>query len=373
MTKETLSSFTPATEDSAGEGPAAVSVHLSARTHRADREVIDRMPLEGPLVDRFGRVHDDLRLSVTDRCNFRCVYCMPEGVVFRDRSELCSFSELLRLARVAKGLGVRSVRLTGGEPLVRRGVVEFVGELGRLGFEDLAMTTNGTGLAVSSRALFANGLRRLNVSCDSLRPERFRQIRRRGELAEVLSAMDAAEAAGFSPLKVNVVLMAGVNDDEVLDFAEFGRRTGRIVRFIEFMPLDAPGEWRRAEVVPGAEVFRIIDERFGLRPLDGTASDPAPAQRFAYADGAGEIGLISSVTEPFCGTCNRLRLTADGALRNCLFSDNELSVRDLLRSGATDEELERCFRRAVFGKLPGHGINDPGFLRPRRSMSMIGG
>ena len=375
MTNEALSSIVPATSpEEPTTAPARVPVRLAERRARPDRPVVDRLPTEGPLVDRFGRVHDDLRLSVTDRCNFRCVYCMPEeGMVFRQRSELLSFEELGRIATVARALGVRTVRLTGGEPLARRGVVEFVAELSRLGFEDLAMTTNGTGLGREARRLRANGLDRVNVSCDSLRPTRFREIRRRGELSEVLFAMDAAEAAGFHPLKVNVVLMAGVNDDEVLDFAEFGRRTGRIVRFIEFMPLDAPGEWQRGEVVPGAEVFKIIDERWPLRPFDEAGSDPAPAQRFSYCDGGGEIGLISSVTQPFCGTCNRLRLTADGAIRNCLFSDDELSVRDLMRQGATDDELAMLFRRAVFAKLPGHGINDPGFLRPRRSMSMIGG
>jgi cyclic pyranopterin phosphate synthase len=299
---------------------------------------------------------------------------MPEeGMVFRERHELLSFDELLRVASIARDLGVTSVRLTGGEPLVRRGVVDFVGRLGDLGFSDIAMTTNGTLLVESAHALKAGGLRRVNISCDSLRPDRFRKIRRRGELADVLAAMDAAEEAGLGPVKINVVLMAGINDDEILDFAEFGRSTHRVVRFIEFMPLDAPGQWQRSEVVEGANVFRAINEQWPLAPVVGDTVDPAPAQRYRYVDGGGEIGLISSVSQPFCGTCNRLRLTADGAIRNCLFSNDELSIRDLLRSGASDKDIAMSFRRAVWGKFPGHGINDPDFLRPQRSMSMIGG
>jgi len=355
--------------------PQAVRVEL--RTHATGRTPSDRdveMPTEGALVDQFGRIHNDLRLSLTDRCNFRCVYCMPEeGMVFRDRSELLTYEELLRVAEIARGLGVRSVRLTGGEPLMRRGVVDFVTRLSRIGFDDIAMTTNGTLLSETAEALRAGGLRRVNISCDSLQPERFRTIRRRGELSDVLDAMEAAERVGLGPIKVNVVLLAGINDDEILDFAAFGRETGRIVRFIEFMPLDAPGHWQRDGVVAGAEVFAAIHERWPLLPVETDAVDPAPAQRFSYQDGKGEIGLISSVTEPFCGTCNRLRLTADGAIRNCLFSDDERSVRDLLRAGASDGEIALLFRRAVWGKFPGHGINDPGFLRPQRSMSMIGG
>ncbi len=341
--------------------------HLSAED---DRE----MPRSGPLVDQFGRVHDDLRLSVTDRCNLRCVYCIPdEDMEFAPREELLSFAELERLARIARSLGVNSVRLTGGEPLVRKGIVDFVGALSSLGFADLSMTTNGTTLASHAPALVANGLVRVNISCDSLRPERFRAIRRRGELDEVLRAMDVAEQAGLAPIKVNVVLLAGVNDDEILDFAAFGRETGRIVRFIEYMPLDAAGHWQRGEVVPGRSVIDKITSRWPLATDPGAQDDPAPAQRYRYLDGKGEIGVISSVTEPFCGTCNRLRLTADGAIRNCLFSDDEHVVRDALRSGGGDEEIAMIFRSAVWGKLPGHGINDPGFLRPRRSMSMIGG
>ena len=331
------------------------------------------MPTSGLLVDRFGRVHTDLRLSITDRCNFRCTYCMPEeGMTFLPRGELLSVQEIARVGAVARELGITSLRLTGGEPLFRRDALEIVRRLGALGFADLALTTNGTGLARQAEALRAAGLQRVNISCDSLRPERFGEIRRRGALSPVLEAMAAAERAGLGPLKVNVVLQRGVNDDEIVDFARFARDTGRIVRFIEFMPLDYDGGWRRDEVVPGAEVLATVGEAYPLVALSDP-DDPAPATRFAFADGIGEIGVISSVTEPFCGTCNRLRLTAEGAVRNCLFSDEELSVRPLLRAGADDAAVAEVLRRAVWGKLPGHGINDPGFLRPRRSMSMIGG
>jgi GTP 3',8-cyclase len=256
--------------------------------------------------------------------------------------------------------------------LVRRGLPKLIARLSHLGFEDLAMTTNGTGLSRLAASLAAAGLRRVNISCDSLRADRFGAIRKRGNLTEVLDAMDAAEAAGLSPLKVNVVLLRGQNDDEVLDFASFARETGRIVRFIEYMPLDAQGRWARDQLVSGKEVFDRISAVWPLEPRTDS-SGSAPAERFRFADGRGEIGLISSVTEPFCGTCNRLRLTADGALRNCLFTDDERTVRDLLRHGGSDDELSLVFRRAVWEKFPGHGINEPGFLSPARSMSMIGG
>jgi cyclic pyranopterin phosphate synthase len=234
------------------------------------------------------------------------------------------------------------------------------------------MTTNGMRLAPLATPLAAAGLRRVNVSCDSLRADRFESIRRRGDLKTVLHAMDAAEAAGLRPLKVNVVLLRGVNDDEILDFATFARDTGRVVRFIEFMPLDGQGQWDRTQLVPGQEVFERISR---VWPLEANAGEngPAPAERFHFADGRGEIGLISSVTQPFCATCNRLRLTADGAIRNCLFSDDELTVRDALRRGDGDERIALMLRASVWSKYPGHAINEPDFLRPARSMSMIGG
>jgi GTP 3',8-cyclase len=355
----------------------AVPVRISVKPHLSGTNgataLVDDMPRQGPLVDRYGRVHNDLRISVTDRCNLRCVYCMPEeGLSFLPQRELLTFDEILRLARVARGLGVSALRITGGEPLVRKGLSDLVGGLAEIGFDDLAMTTNGTELARVAGTLAAAGLRRVNISCDSLRPDRFAAIRRRGKLAVVLDAMDAAEAAGLTPLKVNVVLLRGQNDDEILDFAAFARRTGRIVRFIEFMPLDAEGKWDRDQLVPGREVFKRISAIWPLEPV-GTVPGAAPAERFRFADGQGEIGLISSVTQPFCGTCNRLRLTADGGLRNCLFSDDERTARDVLRGGGSDDDLALLFRGAVWAKFPGHGINEPGFLSPVRSMSMIGG
>ena len=361
---------------------AAVPVSLSVRphgaptdgssTHLSRREDLT-MPMVGPLIDRYGRVHDDLRISVTDRCNLRCVYCMPlEGMTFLPRQELLSFDEIVRVARVARQLGVTALRLTGGEPLMRKGLVNLVANLAALGFSDLAMTTNGMQLAGVAESLATAGLTRVNVSCDSLRVERFEAIRRRGDLATVLAAMDAAEAAGLVPLKVNVVLLRDTNDDEILDFASFARETGRIVRFIEFMPLDAQGGWERSQLVPGREVFERINRVWPLRAAV-ESSGPAPAERFRFVDGRGEIGLISSVTQPFCGTCNRLRLTADGEIRNCLFSDDEYSVRDALRRGDDDTAIATILRRAVWQKFPGHAINEPEFLRPARSMSMIGG
>ncbi|HWD24724.1 MAG TPA: GTP 3',8-cyclase MoaA [Acidimicrobiales bacterium] len=331
------------------------------------------MPTEGPLIDPYGRIHTDLRISVTDRCNLRCTYCMPEeGMTFLPRAEILTLPEIVRIATVAARLGVDSVRLTGGEPLVRREIVEIVGALSTIGFDDVSMTTNGTALARLARPLADAGLRRVNVSCDSLRPETFSGIRRRATLGPVLDAMDAAEDAGLTPVKVNVVLVPGENDGELLEFARLARSTGRIVRFIEFMPLDASGRWRPDLVVPGRRVIEEINAVFPLERV-GDPSDPAPASRFRFLDGIGEIGVISSVTEPFCGTCNRLRVMADGAVRNCLFSDDERSLRDVLRTGGGDAELETVFRRAIWGKRPGHGINDPNFLRPVRSMSRIGG
>jgi cyclic pyranopterin phosphate synthase len=353
--------------------PVRIAVKPPRRVDRAGSAVAQTMPLEGPLVDSHGRVHDDLRISVTDRCNLRCVYCMPEeGLSFHEQEDLLSFDEITRVAGVARGLGVRSVRLTGGEPLVRKGLPSLVERLAALGFDDIALTTNGTALAKAAPALGRAGLRRVNISCDSLRPDRFAAIRRRGHLPVVLQAMEAAESAGLVPLKVNVVLLRGQNEDEILDFAALARETGRVVRFIEFMPLDAQGEWDRQSLVPGREVFERISSSWPLEPV-ASADGTAPAERFRFIDGRGEIGLISSVTEPFCGTCNRLRVTADGALRNCLFSDDEHSVRDILRGDGSDADLALLFRRAVWAKYPGHGINEPGFLRPTRSMSMIGG
>jgi cyclic pyranopterin phosphate synthase len=297
---------------------------------------------------------------------------MPEvGMTFQPREALLTFEEIERVATVAYAMGVSSLRLTGGEPLVRKNLVSLVSRLSAIGFKDLAMTTNGMLLSPVIQSFADAGLKRVNISCDSLREERFNAIRRRGDLNTVLRAMDAVEAAGLSPLKVNVVILRGENDDEILDFATFARETNRVVRFIEFMPLDAQGQWDKSQLVPGREIFERINAVWPLRAVDVGGS--APAERFKFADGLGEIGLISSVTQPFCGTCNRLRLTSDGAIRNCLFSDNEFSLRDLMRDGGSDDEIALMLRKAVWEKFPGHAINEPGFLRPARSMSMIGG
>jgi GTP 3',8-cyclase len=331
-------------------------------------------PSTGPLIDGHGRVHTDLRISVTDRCNFRCIYCMPsEGMEWIPRSEILTFEEIARAASVMKGLGINTVRLTGGEPLVRAQLRVLLRMLDEVGFDDISLTTNGVGLTHLAGDLAASGLRRVNISCDSLRRERFIEMTRRDALDAVLEGMEAAESAGLLPVKVNCVMMAGINDDEILDFARFARETGRVVRFIEYMPLDADHAWERPQVVPGEAILETIDAVWPLEAIADRNEDPAPADRYRFSDGSGEIGVITSVTQAFCGTCNRLRLTADGAVRNCLFAPQEWSLRDAMRAGATDEQLGDLVRQAVWHKLPGHAINDPSFLRPARSMSMIGG
>lgn len=283
--------------------PVPVSLRPSANCFESTE-----MPTAGPFVDRFGRVHTDLRISVTDRCNLRCVYCMPEeGVPTRPRSELLTFEEIEQVAAIARRLGVTSMRITGGEPLVRRGIVDLIGRLARIGFEDIALTTNGIALPALAAPLAHAGLRRVNISCDSLRPDRFAAIRRPGRLDSVLEAMEAAEGAHLGPIKVNVVLMAGWNDGEVTDFAKFARDTGRIVRFIEFMPLDAQGGWSSDRVVPGQDVLSVIDAVWPLEAVTRGGDQGAPAERFRFSDGRGEIGIIRSVTQPFCSTCDRLQ------------------------------------------------------------------
>jgi cyclic pyranopterin phosphate synthase len=324
-----------------------------------------------PLVDGFGRVHRDLRISVTDRCNFRCTYCMPaEGLVWLPRAEVLTFEELERVARLlVERHGIRSIRLTGGEPTVRAHLPELVRRLAALPV-DLALTTNGSTLHDVAPALAEAGLRRVNVSLDSLRRDRFEAITRRDELADVLAGIDAAVTAGLAPVKVNVVVIAGVNDDEIVDLARYGRERGVTVRFIEFMPLDADGAWRNDQVVGQAEILDRISAVFPLEPLE-RGSDPAG--RFRYLDGQGEVGVIPSVTEPFCERCDRLRLTADGQLRSCLFSVEDHDLRGLLRAGASDDRLSEAVEACVGAKWRGHAINQVQFVRPRRSMSQIGG
>ncbi|MFN2568285.1 MAG: GTP 3',8-cyclase MoaA [Candidatus Dormibacteria bacterium] len=326
-----------------------------------------------PLTDSFGRIVDDLRISVTDRCNFRCVYCMPEdGMRWLPREAILSFEEIARLAGLFVASGTRTVRLTGGEPLVRRELPRLVAMLHELHPDlDLSLTTNGYFLRRDAAALAAAGLSRVNVSLDSLRADRFTLMTRRDCLDTVLDGIEAAREAGLSPIKINVVVVRGVNDDELGDFVRMARETGVQVRFIEFMPLDGSAEWDRDSVVPGDELLEAAEAEFALSPRPNGHD---PATRFGFADGAsGEIGFINSVTQPFCASCNRVRITAEGQLRTCLFSIDETELGPPLRSGIDDLGLVDIIRRAVWTKQAGHRINAGDFVRPHRSMSQIGG
>ena len=338
---------------------------------RSDRPPSTLVPVGGELMDGFGRVHRDLRISVTDRCNFRCRYCMPaEGLEWLPRDDLLSFEEISRVASlVVERFGIRSIRLTGGEPTVRAKLPDLVRLLSPLPV-DLALTTNGATLRLLAAELAEAGLGRINVSLDSLRRDRFEELTLRDGLARVLDGIEAALAAGLSPVKVNVVVMRGVNDDELVDFARFGRELGITVRFIEFMPLDAEEAWSEAAVVSQEEILATIS---AVYPLEPRARSNAPATQFRYMDGGGEIGVVASVTQSFCDSCDRIRLTADGQFRNCLFATEEFDLRGLLRSGASDDEVADLVERAVAAKWAGHGIGRVDFIRPARSMSQIGG
>jgi len=324
-----------------------------------------------PLVDSFGRVHRDLRISVTDRCNFRCTYCMPEeGMTWLPRADVLTFEEVERVASVlVHRHGIRSIRLTGGEPTVRAHLPVLVGKLSPLPV-DLALTTNGATLRSCAADLAAAGLERVNVSLDSLRQERFAALTRRDELDNVLDGIDAAVEAGLTPVKVNVVVVRGVNDDEIVDLARYGRDNGVTVRFIEFMPLDGGETWEAGQVVSQQEILERISAVF---PLEPTVRGSEPAERFRYLDGRGEVGIIPSVTRPFCEQCDRIRLTADGQLRSCLFSLEDHDLRGVLRSGGSDDDLSDAIEACVGAKWAGHAINKVQFVRPRRSMSQIGG
>lgn len=327
------------------------------------------------LVDPHGRTVRDLRISITDRCNFRCSYCMPqEGMQWLPRDQLLSYEELTRVARVCvERFGFESIRITGGEPTVRAHLPVLVGRLAALGV-DLAMTTNGATLDHQAADLARAGLRRINISLDSLRRDRFAEITGRDALERVLAGIDAAIDAGLDPVKVNCVVVRGVNDDEVLDFAALGRDKGVEIRFIEWMPLDGGGQWTSAQVVPAGEIIAAISARWPLVTDDGRAADPAsPAESYRYADGDGRVGVIASVTRPFCAGCDRIRLTAEGQLRNCLFAVRETDLRPLLRSEAGDDELAEAIAAEVGRKWAGHSIGQVHFIRPARSMSQIGG
>ncbi|KAA9161797.1 GTP 3',8-cyclase MoaA [Amycolatopsis acidicola] len=327
------------------------------------------------LVDTFGRVATDLRVSLTDRCNLRCTYCMPaEGLPWLPKEEVLTDDELLRLMRVAvERLGVTDIRLTGGEPMLRPGLEELIGRIGALRPRPrLSMTTNGIGLAKRAGALAAAGLDRINVSLDTVNPDTFRTITRRDRLSHVLDGLAAAREAGLDPVKVNAVLLPGINEHEAPELLRFSLEHGYHLRFIEQMPLDAQHGWDRRNMITAAEILARLQAEFTLSP-SAAERGGAPAERWLVNGGPADVGIIASVTRPFCAACERTRLTADGAVRSCLFSNDETDLRALLRGGADDEEVARAWRLTMWGKLAGHEINDAGFAQPIRPMSAIGG
>jgi cyclic pyranopterin phosphate synthase len=351
---------------------AKVPLKLLGDSDAAQESAI-RNPHSTILQDSFGRVHNNLRVSVTDRCNLRCTYCMPEDVTFRDRSELLTFEEITAFVRVATTLGVNKVRLTGGEPLVRKELPKLVRMLAAVpGVTDLGLTTNGVLLAEQATALFGAGLRRLNVSLDTLDPERFRELTRRDELKRVLAGLSAAKRGGFGPIKVNAVAIRGYAEHDVVPLAQYARENGFELRFIEYMPIGAD-EWERDKVFFAHEILELIEREVGA--LEPAHHDPsAPAQDFTYRDGGGTIGVIASVSRPFCRQCNRIRLTADGKLRNCLFALDETDVKGFLRTASINEQgIADALRRSVWAKWEGHEINAATFVKPDRTMHAIGG
>jgi GTP 3',8-cyclase len=328
------------------------------------------------LADSFGRIATDLRVSLTDRCNLRCSYCMPaEGLDWLPSPLLLTDDEVIRLVRIGvERLGITEVRFTGGEPLLRRGLPGIVARTAALRPRpEISLTTNGIGLARVAAALHAAGLDRINASLDTLQAATFKVLAKRDRLADVLAGLAAAATAGITPIKVNSVLMRGVNDGEAAPLLRYCLARGYQLRFIEQMPLDAQHGWRRENMVTADEILCTISAEFTLKPDDPGERGSAPAEIFLVNGGPDRVGIIGSVTRPFCGACDRVRLTADGQIRNCLFAREESDLRGPMRSGATDDELAALWLRAVAAKLPGHGINDPGFLQPARPMSAIGG
>jgi cyclic pyranopterin phosphate synthase len=331
-------------------------------------------PTDDRLIDSFGRVHNNLRISVTDRCNIRCVYCMPETVAFLPRQSLLSFEEIERFVRIAAPLGIDKIRLTGGEPLVRRDLPTLVAKIAAIpGIKDIGLTTNGILLAPMARALRDAGLRRLNISLDTMDPVKFEELTRRTGFEQVIEGILAAREAGFDPVKINAIALKGVTEEDVVPLARFARSHGLELRFIEYMPLDAGDRWERAKVLYAAEILDRLAA--GIGPLvPAPDQDPrAPAMDYDFADGGGRVGLIASVSRPFCMSCNRVRLTADGKLRNCLFALEETDIRSLLREGASDAEIARALRASVASKWEGHEINTSRFIKPERLMHAIGG
>lgn len=337
----------------------------------SSRSAASNSPAE--LRDGFGRLHTSLRISVTDRCNLRCFYCMPaENVAFLPKPELLRFEEIERVARIACQMGVTKIRLTGGEPLVRKDLPALVRLLARIPDLSLGLTTNGLMLAEHAAPLFDAGLRALNISLDALDAETFQRITRRPGIERVLSGIAAAKEAGFERIKINAVTVRGLTENQIVPFGEFARSSGLEVRFIEYMPLDADHAWEREKVLPGSDILRLLSE--GIRPLIAIGGEEhAPATSFQFDDGVGRIGLISSVSQPFCHQCNRFRLTSDGKLRACLFSREETDLRGLLRGDGGDAEIAAAIRRTIANKWEGHEINTARFLYPERPMYSIGG
>jgi GTP 3',8-cyclase len=328
------------------------------------------------LTDSYGRIATDLRVSLTDRCNLRCSYCMPpEGLDWLPKPEVLTGDEVARLVRIGvETLGIREVRFTGGEPLLRRDLVSIIAATAALSPRpEISLTTNGIGLDRRAAALRDAGLDRINVSLDTLRPEVFGKLTHRDRLSDVLTGLAAAAAAGLTPVKVNTVLMRDLNEDEAPDLLRYCMEHGYELRFIEQMPLDAQHGWKRTEMITADEIFDSLSRAFNLSEDSERVRGAAPAETFLVDGGPARVGVIASVTRPFCGACDRVRLTADGQIRNCLFARSESDLRALLRSGASDEEIAARWRAAVASKLPGHGINDPSFLQPDRPMSAIGG
>jgi GTP 3',8-cyclase len=351
------------------------AVNLGLPGMRGFRATSSPRPDNPALVDTFGRVATDLRVSLTDRCNLRCTYCMPaEGLPWLPGEDVLSDAELVRLMRIAvERLGITDIRLTGGEPLLRRGLEGLVAQIASLQPRPrLSMTTNGIGLAKRAPHLAAAGLDRINVSLDTLDPETFRTIARRDRLSHVLDGLAAAKAAGMDPVKVNSVLLRGINEYEAVRLLRFCLDHGYHLRFIEQMPLDAQHGWNRRDMVTAEEILALLNAEFTLTPSPGVRGG-APAERWLVDDGPGDVGVIASVTRPFCSACERTRLTADGAVRSCLFSNDETDLRGLLRGGADDEKIADAWRMTMWGKLAGHEINEAGFAQPIRPMSAIGG
>ncbi|MCA9017640.1 MAG: GTP 3',8-cyclase MoaA [Planctomycetaceae bacterium] len=327
------------------------------------------------MIDSFGRVHNNLRISVTDRCNIRCFYCMPsEDVQFVHRSKIMSFEEIVRFVRLVVPFGVNKIRLTGGEPLVRKDVPELVKMLAEIpGIQDIGITTNGILLPQYAQQLYDAGLRRINISLDALNAEKFKQITRRDDYAKVREGIKSAHAAGFDPVKINAVSIRNLTEEEIIPFGRLARETGAEIRFIEFMPLDADNQWEREKVLFAHEIQEILSQ--GIMPLvpEDQSDKSAPASSFVFEDGIGRIGFISSISAPFCMSCNRFRLTADGKLRNCLFSLDETDIRELFRTNAADEQILEAVRSSIAAKKEGHEINTARFIQPDRPMYSIGG